>query len=260
MNLIDRINEAIKKVSVEKAYDKVTYADIAREADIHWTTVKRNIGSKENIRIKILEYQAASNESFKDTRTKIIDSAEEVFTQLGYDGATLDQVAEHANMTKGAVYWHFTSKSELFLALIDRSLKQLLYHLPQQSKDVFYSYNPQEALSNLLQSQFMSCEHDQGQRPTLFFEFISKRRDEEIHKKLHQSFSQLFNGTTEIIQQMQQQKRLNDDLDPHKLAVTLHAIMNGMILMWLVSPESVPLRSIGEEVAKIVWRGIEYTK
>jgi AcrR family transcriptional regulator len=49
------------------------------------------------------------------TRDLLLDAAEEVFARRGFDGASLEEIAENAGYTRGAIYKHFGSKEELFL-------------------------------------------------------------------------------------------------------------------------------------------------
>ncbi|MDT5128761.1 MAG: hypothetical protein QOH54_4405 [Mycobacterium sp.] len=54
------------------------------------------------------------------TRTLLLDAAEEVFAEKGFTPASLDDIARAAGYTKGAIYKHFATKEELFLAVSDR--------------------------------------------------------------------------------------------------------------------------------------------
>lgn len=54
------------------------------------------------------------------TRTLLLDAAEEVFAEKGFTAATLDDIAGAAGYTKGAIYKHFATKEDLFLAVSDR--------------------------------------------------------------------------------------------------------------------------------------------
>jgi AcrR family transcriptional regulator len=56
------------------------------------------------------------------TRAQLLDAAARVYARRGFDGATLDEVAEEAGFTKGAVYDHFGSKEKLLIALLDEHL------------------------------------------------------------------------------------------------------------------------------------------
>ncbi len=62
-------------------------------------------------------------ESQAQTRERLLDAAAAVFTRRGYDGASVDDIAEAAGFSKGAVYANFESKEALFLALFDRCLE-----------------------------------------------------------------------------------------------------------------------------------------
>ena len=54
------------------------------------------------------------------TRSLLLDAAEEVFAEKGFTPATLDDIAGAAGYTKGAIYKHFATKEDLFLAVSDR--------------------------------------------------------------------------------------------------------------------------------------------
>jgi AcrR family transcriptional regulator len=54
------------------------------------------------------------------TRSLLLDAAEEVFGEKGFVAATLDDIAYAAGYTKGAIYKHFSTKEDLFLAVSDR--------------------------------------------------------------------------------------------------------------------------------------------
>lgn len=53
------------------------------------------------------------------TRARLLAAAGQVFAERGFAGATVEDVAEAAGYTKGAVYYNFADKEELFLALMD---------------------------------------------------------------------------------------------------------------------------------------------
>jgi AcrR family transcriptional regulator len=56
------------------------------------------------------------------TRTRLLEAAARVYAAHGFAGATLDDVAEEAGLTKGAVYGHFGSKDNLLVALMEEYL------------------------------------------------------------------------------------------------------------------------------------------
>jgi len=60
------------------------------------------------------------------TRELLLDAAEEVFAARGFDGASLDDIAETAGYTRGAIYKHFANKEDLFLAVNKRFNERFL--------------------------------------------------------------------------------------------------------------------------------------
>lgn len=54
------------------------------------------------------------------TRSLLLDAAEDVFAEKGFLAAKLDDIAHAAGYTKGAIYKHFATKEDLFLAVSDR--------------------------------------------------------------------------------------------------------------------------------------------
>lgn len=60
------------------------------------------------------------------TRAKILQAAESVFAEKGYYESLVDEIAEVSQTSKGAIYFHFPSKEQLFAALMERLAKKLL--------------------------------------------------------------------------------------------------------------------------------------
>ena len=60
------------------------------------------------------------------TRAKLIEAAGQVIGEIGFDKASLEEIATRAGMTRGAVYGNFANKEELFLALIETRWKPIV--------------------------------------------------------------------------------------------------------------------------------------
>jgi TetR/AcrR family transcriptional regulator, acrAB operon repressor len=60
------------------------------------------------------------------TRQRIINAAREVFLENGVSRTSLEKIARHADLTRGAVYWHFTNKAELFHAMREQVFLPLI--------------------------------------------------------------------------------------------------------------------------------------
>lgn len=63
------------------------------------------------------------------TRQQILDAARMVFRACGVGRSSLEQIARFAGVTKGAVYWHFENKQDLFFAMCRPAMLPLIDHL-----------------------------------------------------------------------------------------------------------------------------------
>jgi AcrR family transcriptional regulator len=60
------------------------------------------------------------------TRSALVDAAAAVFARRGFDGSSLDEIAETAGFTRGAIYKNFDGKEDLFFAVFDRQVERNL--------------------------------------------------------------------------------------------------------------------------------------
>ena len=67
---------------------------------------------------------AATRMSHEDRGTQLLDVAEELFTTVGYDKVSIEDVAKAAGVTRPVVYQHFGSKEGLFLACAQRAREE----------------------------------------------------------------------------------------------------------------------------------------
>ncbi|WP_341715208.1 TetR family transcriptional regulator, partial [Limnobacter sp.] len=61
-----------------------------------------------------------TKEEAQETRNLILDTAEAVFSEKGVSRTTLNDIAKAADLTRGAIYWHFKNKADLFDAMLQR--------------------------------------------------------------------------------------------------------------------------------------------
>src|SRR6266480_7813304 len=60
------------------------------------------------------------------TRNALLDAARHVFAQRGFSGASLEEIAETAGFTRGAIYKNFANKEELFFEVFERGIEHQL--------------------------------------------------------------------------------------------------------------------------------------
>lgn len=99
-----------------------------------------------------------TKEQSVQTREKIINAARNIFFQCGVSRSSLEAVAQAANMTRGAIYWHFKDKEELFLAVQINSLISVIENM-EAAHSLMCDVDPLERIEVLL-CQFFQIVND----------------------------------------------------------------------------------------------------
>ena len=118
-------------------------------------------------------------ERSEQNRALLLDAARDVFLERGYHGATLEQIAERAGFTKGAVYSRFDSKADLFLALLESRISERA----RDNRELVSGLEGDEAAAVLVEhfSRIARTERDWG---LLVIEFrVHASRDERLNAR-----------------------------------------------------------------------------
>lgn len=116
-DLLRRIRPLIE----ERGYDAVTVDAMAAAAGVSKATFYRVFPAKEMVRQALRAAGVAPERlNARDGREALLDAAMGIFAARGYAGATVDAIAQAAEMSKAGVYWHFEGKEAIFAAVIAR--------------------------------------------------------------------------------------------------------------------------------------------
>ena len=78
------------------------------------------------------------NQSKQDKRKKqILDAALEILVSKGYEGSSISDIVEKSNLSKGAIYWYYSSKKEVYLSLVNhwvRHYSPTLNHIVKEDQ------------------------------------------------------------------------------------------------------------------------------
>lgn len=255
MTVGDKVFQAAEQLAQAKPFDLITFAEVAKTANVHWTAVRRHFGSKQKMREWFKERQAEHLSDLSDTKSRVLAAAAHVFSTYGYMNSSLDKVAEYAGLSKGAVYWHFSSKQDLFLAILERNYERQLRLLPDQMERILSAEEPVSALAGWLESQ-LTCLESAEEQSTLFLEFLVSGRDVEIRQKLQKLHGSLMNDIGALLQEMQGRGHLADDVGPRSMALMLDAILKGVLVEWILDPRPESLRAVIHTISTTLWKGL----
>ena len=89
-------------------------------------------------------------------------------------------------MTKGAIYWHFKSKNDLFFALLDDRFRECTSPLMGEVDAALrqaVAADPLAAMAQMFKSSLVRCTKD-AEWPRLYFECVAQTRDPEVRTRL----------------------------------------------------------------------------
>ena len=136
-------------------------------------------------------------EQRKLTRAKLIDAALQLFSTSGYEHATVDDISQAAGYSKGAYYFHFSTKDDILLELLRMWTEGRNAVLAAEAGDGQLS---REGLADML-AGFFSYE-DAPQWYAVLLEFWAQAvRNPEVSKRLSQAYSAWRKRLTEAFQQ-----------------------------------------------------------
>lgn len=248
---------ALQRLAASSPLTEINYGQIAAEAGLPWQTVRKLLGERERFDQWLNYPEDAAKARCSDSHHRILDSAAKVFARKGYHGATLDEVAADAGLTKGAVYWNFNSKSDLFFALLQNHFTRNTSDLPERLAKADSLNNPLAGLQQILTDSTARITTDPDW-PRLFFEFIGQTRDPAIRARIGECYREFYQLSIGIIEhgRAQSPQNCNAQVDSFTEAVFWEALIDGLILAWLVNPELIKLDQIVPKIAELAWRGV----
>ena len=172
-----------------------------------------------------------------ETRGSILDAAERIFHAQGFSRSSLEDVAQAAQVTRGAIYWHFKNKSDLFEAMLERvklpmeaiveaggnerqpdPLGQLRGALVFVLQEI--ALNPQSRM--VFEIIFLKCELVDATEPLWVRRQQSARRAQENFQR--------------ILRNAVARGQLPADLDVPLACTAMRAMMGGLISNWVFMP------------------------
>lgn len=186
-------------------------------------------------------------------RQAILDAATTVFAQSGFDAATTDQIARVAGLSKGGLYWHFTSKEEILMALLRQFFDQDLAAL----QGLLEIEGSAKARLELLVQQSSSALLEFAQRlPVMLAFYALAARQQEVRAFL-QSYYQRYQGLVEALFQQGYAQGEFQQAEPKTAATTLIAQLEGLIVLWAIAPQQVALKEQAEASFELLARGLQ---
>jgi TetR/AcrR family acrAB operon transcriptional repressor len=184
------------------------------------------------------------------TRCHLLDTAERMFNEKGVSRTSLGDIAEAAGMTRGAIYWHFKDKADLFNAMVARvtlPIEEMAHRAGDDDLEDPLNFVRNCALAVLERTTTDA----QCRRVFDIFRHKCEYVDDTASVKARhldtraQCLAQIERALSNAIRKGQLPKATN----ARRAAVGLHALVDGLITNWLLDPGYFPLE---KEAAQLI--------
>ena len=183
----------------------------------------------------------------QERRRQLLDAALEVFVSQGYHAAAMDDIAERAGVSKPVLYQHFPGKLDLYLALLDQSVDELLTTV-RTALDSTGDNKQRVAATFTAYFEYVAGE---GQAFRLVFE-SDLANEEAVRKRLERGQEQC----ARMISPMVKHDAGLDDDEAHLLSVAMVGLAQVTARYWLAERDRIPRETAEQLVARLAWRGI----
>jgi AcrR family transcriptional regulator len=174
-------------------------------------------------------------EQREKTRGCLVQAAAKVFSRRGYEKASLDEVAEEAGFTKGAVYSNFKGKEDLFLATIDAHFEERLGSI----RRVMQEEPDEQGTAHAAGMDFMEKLNRDPEYFALFFEFWAYAQRNPAVKKKFLPRVQRFRSALAELFEAKSDLGLELPIPSQHLASMLIAMAAGVAMERELDPRSV---------------------
>jgi AcrR family transcriptional regulator len=180
----------------------------------------------------------------RDARSTLLDAAADVFAQRGFDQASVDEVAARAGYSKGAVYWHFESKDDLFMALLDERLDRPT----REMIELLESAPPDQDMGAEAGRRFVELLRAERDMLLLEQEYWSQAvRDPRVRARYAEREARLRRALGRaLVTRVQHLGGPADEKQGEGWATAIMSLSDGLARQRLIDPPSVPDDLLGE--------------
>lgn len=183
-----------------------------------------------------------------ETRNLLLDAAERVFLEQGVSRTTLADIATAAGLTRGAIYWHFKNKMDLFEAMCERvrlPMEALVEACESEEEP-----DPIACIRELAILALTETVRNPRRRRVLSIIFHKCEFGRGMESSLQRRQAIYMDGTCRLQRGLANavaKQQLPADIDTRRAAIMLHAYINGLISNWLFMPSNFDLERNAED-------------
>ena len=198
-----------------------------------------------------------TKEAAQATRSHLLDTAELVFEQRGVSGTSLGEIAKAAGLTRGAIYWHFTDKADLFNSMMERVT------LPLEATDAACGFERDAMTLAQMRTGFVDVLRKVTTDPQLKRVFdIATHKVEyvgEMNAVRERHLAMRNRCLTDMERALKGALRRGEvpkGISPRSGAIGMIALFDGLLQNWMLDRDGFDLPRVGGQVFDAYLRGL----
>ncbi|MBA44940.1 MAG: TetR family transcriptional regulator [Magnetococcales bacterium] len=193
----------------------------------------------------------------EQTREDILNAAIDMFYKDGVSKTTLNGIASHAGVTRGAIYWHFKNKMEIFDGLHEKLHKPLSDHIMADMK--IDHPHPIQQLKELCVKLLVEFEENEQKRKilTIFLRKCEYSGElEECKARYCDEKKESLGLFTKYFEKAQEQDAISKEADPELLCQAVNCYMKGIIMEYLDYNDTFDMRAKAPALMDLLFKSI----
>ncbi|PIU98784.1 hypothetical protein COS60_01155 [Candidatus Wolfebacteria bacterium CG03_land_8_20_14_0_80_39_317] len=183
----------------------------------------------------------------QDTKKYITDTARRLFSEFSYLGVSMNDIAKKLNITKAALYYHFTGKAEIYEKVLNDVFNDLSLSIAQASNEAAIDKKLHKLIKNYLDFGFK----EKNLIKALMLKLSPA--DDQITKRIAQLRERVANLIQPIIEEVFASKKLTKKVDAGLLTSLLTSMMDGLLLEYSFLNKKINSAKISDQIIAVLF-------
>ena len=184
-------------------------------------------------------------------RQKILDSAAVLFSQKGFHQTRMDEIAQHAQVAKGTLYYNFSSKAQLFEATVTQGLTSIIDGISDQlESDLPFAEHFHMLIELTIELYLKNSNHAR-----IFFNELSSGIDQEVLNTIEEAREKLIDFFAELLE-TGRGKGYFREVEPRLAAISFTGMLDSVCQRYLKNPDKFTPEEIVDTAYTILSSGL----
>ncbi len=175
------------------------------------------------------------------SRTHLLGAAIDCFARFGYQGTSIDRIARHAGVTKGALYYHFRDKEQLLFEAVSARVGDFEQRV---LADVGPGDDTMASLARVIDACFFTATVSNHRRFIMTLMIEALDTNPQLSAKFQRILRRMRFFLAEIVRRGQDSGRVRRDVDPVDAAAVIAGAIMGAEIQHYQDPEEIDLRRV----------------